>query len=304
MREPRRLISSGYTTVDVLTNGSLRVAPGGTAANVARATKSLGWDTAIVGTVGDDPAGQFLGEKLESLGIDTHGLGRNRGWTTPVLVQEAHRGDHRWRFRCPVCNARFASHRPPSASQANETVSSIFAPDVFFFDRVSRYTLALARAWSDAGAFVVFEPSTIGVPHLFDEAAGLADLIKFSGQRAGAFASRLKHHAGTMVQTLGAAGAKYRGAGAESWTFVEGNPVSHFVDSAGAGDWTTAGILDRLVEVDRPMSVDRLHQAVIEGQRYGATACSWEGVFPEPMDRFGMPFEDFACPRVISMANA
>lgn len=300
----RRLVSSGYTTVDVLTNGSLRVAPGGTATNVARAVNSMNWETAIVGRVGDDPPGNFLSEKLSAIGIDTRELRSSRLWTTPVLVQEAHRGDHRWRFRCPVCNTRFASHRPPPHSEVRDVTQSIGTPHVFFFDRASRYTVALAERWAQEGAFIVFEPSTLGVAALFDEAAELADLLKFSGQRAEAFGSRLRQHSGAMVETLGSAGVRYRAAGSDSWVTVPPNPVPDFVDSAGAGDWTTAGLLSHLVDERGDVQIGRLHEAIVEGQELGAKACGWEGVFPDAMDAFQVGFEEFACPRVIRKHEA
>lgn len=44
------------------------------------------------------------------------------------------------------------------------------AAEVFFFDRVSRGALQLAKASSERGAVVVFEPSGVGDPNLFREA--------------------------------------------------------------------------------------------------------------------------------------
>lgn len=304
MKITRRLVSSGYTTVDVLTNGSLRVAPGGTATNVARAVQSLNWQAAIVGTVGDDPPGRFLSEKLRAVGVDTQRLNNSALWTTPVLVQEAHRGDHRWRFRCPICNTRFATHRPPPSSEVRDVTQAIAAPHVFFFDRASRYTVALAERWSQDGAFIVFEPSTLGVPGIFDEAVAIADLVKFSRQRSDAFNSRLRQYSGSMVETLGSAGVRYRAAGASSWVTIPSNPVVEFVDSAGAGDWTTAGLLSCLVDERGDAQIGRLDEAIVEAQKLGARSCSWEGVFPDAMDAFQVGFEEFACPRVIRKHEA
>ncbi|MBD8103221.1 ribokinase [Plantibacter sp. CFBP 8775] len=291
------LASSGYTTVDVLLNGALRAAPGGTASNVARAALTLGWSSAVIGTIGDDPAGRFVSEQLHADGIDTTHLYNDHRWTTPVLVQEAHLDDHRWRFQCPICGTKFASYRPPSEDLAAAVVDESTTPDVFFFDRVSRFTLELARRWREHGSFVVFEPSTVGRSHLFDQAVQAADLIKFSSQRAPAFRDRLVSAPGLIVETLGSSGARYRRNIQDGWVRVAARPIEDVVDSAGAGDWTTAGLINDLL-LDGHVALERIESALIAGQELAARSLSWEGVHPEAMRRFDIAFEPFGCPRV------
>lgn len=301
MAPPRRIASSGYTTADALVNGSVRAAPGGTAANVARALASLGWEVDLVGRVGDDPAGNLVIDRLSQSGVRTDHLRRDPNWRTPVLVQEAHRGDHRWRFRCPVCGERFATHRPPPEPDADVLLGEINAPDVFFFDRASRFTLRLAEEWSLRGTFVVFEPSSLGVASLFMRAVGAANLIKFSSQRSGSFLSVLGGAESAIVETQGGLGARFRMPSSDKWHHVPAPSLRHFVDSAGAGDWTTAGLLDQLLgESGEIVELEGIISALQSGQVLGSRACSWEGVFPDPLDKIPTDFESFGCPRVLS----
>ena len=175
------VVASGYATVDVLSAARFRAAAGGTAINVARALASTGWASELIGTIGKDPGGDFVRKQLRSAGVSDDRLFQDERWVTPVILQEMRGSSHSWRFRCPECGAAFAKHRPTSASRVEEMVRSRPAPDVFFFDRTSLFTLGLAGAWAAAGTFIVFEPPGLGRPALFDRAAGLADMIKSAG---------------------------------------------------------------------------------------------------------------------------
>lgn len=300
------IAATGYATVDVLSNGDYRVVPGGTATNVARALASRGWISEFVGTIGRDPAGDFLSSNLRDSGVGVTQLFQDERWTTPVILQRMRGLDHSWQFRCPECGAPFAKHRPTGFTRASEILERLNAPDVFFFDRTSLFAIALAEAWKAAGSFVVFEPAGLGRPQLFDRAAATADMIKFSGERAAAFRDRIPQTNVLIVETLGAGGARFRLPKRNSWHTVPADPVPFPVDYVGAGDWTTAGILDSLGPRDsRSVNLGSVHRAVREGQRLGALACTWEGVHPgafQPLP--GGIFEKFACARYLAADSA
>ncbi|PYY38167.1 ribokinase [Curtobacterium sp. MCJR17_055] len=289
------VVTSGFAAVDVMINGSVCASPGGTAVNVAAILARLGWHSEVAGTIGTDPAGLFLAESLEADGVGTHSLRLFDQWKTPIVVQERRRDDHAWRFACPACGARFAKHRPSEVAYATAVVEQLPAPDVFFFDRVSLFTIELARRWKEAGSLVFFEPAGLGRPALFDRAVDVSDVVKYSAERAPAFAERLPTDLTTLIETLGPAGARIRIDGV--WTDVPGHPVTALVDSAGAGDWTSAGIIDALFTSGGEPDWER---ALVAGQRLGADACGWEGVRPEPATHIAGDFEAFGCPRMLS----
>lgn len=304
----RTFVSSGFTTVDIKLGDSLSASPGGTATNVACILQTLGWRTQLVGTVGTDPAGHLLKSELETNGVGVQHLLQDSAWTTPVVLQEEHRGDHVWRFRCPICATSFAKHRPTPKDTARLIIDEVSPPDVFFFDRVSLFTLALADAWAERGTFVVFEPAGLGRPHLFDRAIAVAHLVKFSSERAPAFKDRLANTGAMLVETLGAKGAQVRFSDAKTWHHVPPQPISMKVDSAGAGDWTTAGLVDELFaasDVPAYATMEGVSRAVTNGQVLGALACSWEGVYPKIPTQFDpLDFERLVCPRVLHESAA
>lgn len=197
-----------------------------------------------------------------------------------------------------MCGARFAKHRPSEVAYAASTVQQLPAPDVFFFDRVSLFTIELARRWKEVGSLVFFEPAGLGRPALFDRAVDVSDVVKYSAERAPAFADRLPTGPTTLIETLGPEGARVRFDGI--WTDVPGHPVAALVDSAGAGDWTSAGIIDALFTSGE----QDWERALAAGQRLGADACGWAGVRPEPATSVTGGFEAFGCPRVLSEGRA
>lgn len=282
----RRLVSTGFTALDVIVSTPPRVAAGGTAGNVAAAAAAMGWQAEAVGTVGDDPAGRFLRDDLARAGVDVDGLRLDAAWTTPVVLQEQAADDHVWRFFCPRCGTRFARHRPtPAAAAAAAAIAP--RPDVFFFDRPSLFALALAESWRERGALTVFEPSGLGRPQLFSRAVAVADLVKYSAHRAPALAGAADAGPGAVVRTDGAAGAAFRPAGHTRWTSIPAPRADHVVDTAGAGDWTTAGLLTSLFDrargtapSDALRSRELLAACLDDGQAWGARACGWQGARP------------------------
>lgn len=86
-------------------------------------------------------------------------------------------------WRCPRCGNRLLGYRPVLASVAHHLAAEIGTPQVFFFDRVSRGALTLARVAAARGAAIVFEPSGVGHPALFREAWEIAHVVKYSHER-------------------------------------------------------------------------------------------------------------------------
>lgn len=298
------VVASGYLVVDLLKAGNkLAASPGGTASNVANGLRSLGWQSSIAGTVGQDPAGHFFRGVLAVDGIAVTELAEEDNWTTPVIIQVEERGDHRWVFSCPHCGTRFAKHRPPSEVAAKELVSRAPAPKVFFFDRVSRYTVALAEAWRASGTCIVFEPSTLGRAALFERAVSLSHVVKYSDARSRDFESMLAEANSVLVRTSGSNGASYRAGSSRPWVDVPTQTLPQIVDSAGAGDWTTAGFVNELGadgDVLGSLGSERELEIALEaGVRLGAESCNWMGFRPpdwEVPGEFRDVSADFYCP--------
>jgi fructokinase len=164
-------------------------------------------------------------------------------------------------------------------------------------DRLSRATLELAARASRTGALVVFEPSSRSDPKLFAEALSVAHVLKYSDQRLNDAGGTMSAETSILleVQTLGARGLRFRhrlsGAPSE-WDELPAIDASNVVDTCGAGDWCTAGLLSRAAGDGREGfedgGEDALVEALVYGQTLAAKNCEFEGArgaMYEPTER-------------------
>lgn len=272
------ILSSGYTTLDVILDGTeIGHRAGGTAANVAANLAFFGWEAHLAAVIGTDPAGKHLASDLVRAGVGTSHLVRQPDATTPVVIHEILSASHRFRFGCPVCGRRFPRHRPVPPDHAIQIGASVEA-DVFFFDRVSLGTLEIAARVRERGGLVVFEPATRGRADQFEAALNHAHIVKLSKERMHAFEDRLSPPKGRQVQVLtnGGQGAAWR-VGGTRWRSVPGFRAS-VVDAGGAGDWTTAAMLTAIPSLQPAelLEVD-FAQVLKVSQAVGALSCGAAG---------------------------
>ena len=154
-------------------------------------------------------------------------------------------------LHCPHCGSYLLRYRAISGAMAGAVVEEIPGTAVFYFDRVSRGTLTLAKHYREQGAFIVFEPSSAADEKLFAEAAATVHLLKYSVERLPDIAYLVGGQDIPLeVQTLGPEGIRYRWHNSDSdgrlWNFMPAYPVVDMVDEAGAGDWCTAGLINAL----------------------------------------------------------
>ncbi|TAN08810.1 MAG: hypothetical protein EPN38_00850 [Rhodanobacteraceae bacterium] len=252
-RDTPRIFSMGLIALDIL-----RVADqperatfraGGTAGNVAAILSSLGWPAQAAGPADESMASSLMLEDLQRCGVEYHALD---GACVPVIVEELDVGaQHRFLFDCPVCGRELPSYRRNKfATRVGRQTGAYPVPvDVFFADRLSDEILALASAARSQGAFVVYEPSDPADEPWAGAMFALAGMVKYSDERASAL-PWLKAGDYLEVRTSGAQGLQWRwpGRAVGRWRSMESIHASRVVDTCGAGDWLTAGILVGLLE--------------------------------------------------------
>jgi fructokinase len=139
----------------------------------------------------------------------------------------------------------------------------------------------LAKKCAEKGAVIVFEPSGVNHPGLFQEACSLAHVIKYSHERLEDIPAALEHSRSLRLQieTLGDEGLRYRWRRSkklfDDWVELDAFTISDIVDSAGAGDWTTAGI-DSMTARGGLKKFDALSRSSIqEAMKYGQALAAW-----------------------------
>jgi fructokinase len=285
--------------LDIVINVDSQEAPrcyaGGTCGNVLTILSYLGWSSAPVSRLSPGGAAERVLADLRQWGVLTEFISREDDGNTPIIIERIARtkaGEpyHSFSWRCPGCGAHLPGYKPLRAARVRELAAQLPPSQVFFFDRVSRAALYLASAYSDCGAVVVFEPSSVGDPDLFREAWCLAHLVKYSHERLRDIADlELKRSERDSVllevETLGAEGLRYRSrlpkGRTNGWRELNALEPESFKDAAGSGDWCTAGLLDRLARGGlvgfHATRGAQLQEAVRYGQALASWNCGFEG---------------------------
>lgn len=264
---------------------------GGTCGNVLIVLRYLGWTSKPVARLEPGDATDLLLADLRRWGVSKKFIRVEPTGSTPIIVQRILRSPsgtlrHSFSWRCPDCGAPFPGYKAELATVAEKLVPKLKNTQIFFFDRVSAGAIVLAKAAADAGALVVFEPSGIGNPILFRQAWELAHIVKYSHERLSDFQEmNVRSNPRLIVETLGDAGLRYRlwmaGQRAGRWIESKAIPIDDLKDSAGAGDWCTAGILSKIaisgLKGFSKSTDEQLAAAVRYGQALASWCCRFEG---------------------------
>jgi fructokinase len=298
-RSPR-IAGAGLLALDIIlcepgSSAALAFA-GGTCGNVLSILSFLRWTATPIGFIGDDPAGKRVLADFATAGVRAAHLFQRSEWTTPVFIQRLARDDEgrpRHTFtsanRCPSCGHPLG--RPEKHTNEGATPIRRFTAaekvDVFFMDRLSDDILSLAESAKTQGALVFYEPSAKSDVRHWDDAFALVDIVKYSADRfdedeLAPFLTRGIRHDVWEVKTLGARGLKYRrrltgSTGAPRWVKSEAVAAVHVVDTCGAGDWCSAGLLHGLIAFGNDREQIAFANALRLGQLLAAWACAFVG---------------------------
>lgn len=293
------VIGSGLVALDVVVNKSsgdeVQWYAGGTCGNVLTILSFLGWRAKPVSRLKGDLPSEWLLEDLEEWGVDTSLISTSEDGSTPVIIQNIRetadgKRSHSFSLRCPCCGAYLPNYKSILGNKASELAETVGHHQVYFFDRVSRGTLTLAKASSDLGALVVFEPSGVGDPRLFEEAWSLAHVVKYSNERLRDIAdldlrASVRDNLLLEIETLGDSGLRYRSrlkqASTRGWKSLKAIAATTVRDTAGSGDWCTAGAIHKLARGGqngfRKVAKERLVDALRYGQALATWNCGFEG---------------------------
>lgn len=255
--------------------------PGGAPANVAAALAKWGLRSGFIGNVGQDALGAMLSTTLQKAGVDCTRLLPSRQLTSLAMVSLAPDGDRSFAFywKDTSCSTLDLNLAKPSVCSGSR---------IFHFGSVTlstpasrETTLEAVRAAKATGAIISFdanlrpglwawETERARAPIL--EAMQLADIVKLSEEEL-AFLADLKTTPGgihrddpgtgqllahlfdttgveLLFVTFGQEGARWhgrRGVGCLDSLQVKA------LDTTGAGDCFTAGVLHRFATLDRKL---------------------------------------------------
>lgn len=247
--------------------------PGGAPANCVSAVCKLGGKGAFVGMTGYDSFGDDVRSVLEAIHVDTSAMRRTqKQHTTLAFVSLDANGERSFSFcRNPGADTQLAVSDLDSAMLASTAILHVGSLSLTDEPSKSAELDAIAQV-KKAGGFISYDPNYRenlwkGRSDAIDEMKSVfpfADLVKVSEEElALLFGSGLSYEDGAkkildygaklVLITLGSKGVYYAAkVGAQSFCGTLGVPSVKVVDTTGAGDSFTGGLLYRITRRDNP----------------------------------------------------
>jgi fructokinase len=286
-----RIVGTGLAALDLIvadeesSPSELMASGGGTCGNVLAALAALGWQSTFVGAVRRSAIASVVYDDLKSAGVEVHLSFSEEGGEVPMIVEHVTRSTlvgevrHWFSFECPRCRRQLPRFSRPTDVALQEQAHAPWFGDVFFADRLSAAIVELAAAARKRGALVMYEPSTTADGPWMHEMLALAHVVKFSADHA-ATLNLAPLHEGLWIETQGAAGFRWKPSREMRWQSFPSQLAARLVDTCGAGDWFTAGLLFSLFEASpHPIAANEgeILQALRRGARLAAWSCGFLG---------------------------
>jgi sugar/nucleoside kinase (ribokinase family) len=283
------LVGTGFIPLDLVyldnAPNKFKAYAGGTCGNVLSILAFLGWESYPIARNDKSPISEMIANDLEHCGVNTSLLSVKPTAAPPIVVQRIFskpRGHktHSFSWYCPGCGAHLPSYKAVVAKSLPDIEAEMPNPRVFFYDRVSRAALDLAKRASDGGSIVVFEPSMIGEPKLFTEALSSCHIFKYSQDRISNINDlRSTSQPPIEIETLGSAGLRYR-LRKNKWVELRAYSLPKVVDTSGAGDWFTAGVLHGTCQQGRDGLLKISDAMLRRAIKVGQAMATWNCQFP------------------------
>ncbi len=260
-----RLVGTGLLALDLIVQHDadgqrLSASGGGTCGNVLAILARLGWQASWLGAMEPSASGR-------------------------IVLDEMHRGGHARHWfsdACPVCSRRLPRYARPSDAWLRRQSSHVRDADVFFADRLSAGALDLAQLAHERGALVVYEPSSASDAPWMADMMAIADVVKFSSDRASALRGKAPPNQRVLwVETRGNEGLRWslgRAGALNAVTAAVHNSAA--IDACGAGDWFTSALLFGLAQAQKKpadLTFDQLAALMQRAAGVAAWSCGFLG---------------------------
>ena len=281
-----KILGTGLIALDIVLDSDqnlLGYGLGGSAGNVLSILGTLGWLSSPVGKLGCDVAADIILKEFKSLNANLDLVVQEHSDSTPVIYQhQLNVGGgktHMFSFSCPVCGVK-RSWKSPNIELPPKQVLDAINPDVVYLDRATSIGIEIAEYYKNQNAMIFFEPSTVGNdPELFKRVLAVADIVKYADDRLEDLEAYDRSHIFIEICTMGSEGLRFRAPslGAD-WVHLDAFRAPHVIDTSGAGDWCTSGMLYYLFKQEPNCSVDKitynnLNEALRFGQALSALNC-------------------------------
>jgi sugar/nucleoside kinase (ribokinase family) len=286
-------IGTGLVALDVILNGKpstpARLCVGGSCGNVISILSYLGWDSKPIARLSKNTATKNVLKDFGKINVLTDLVSKEDDGSTPIIIHRILKDKngnpkHRFEFRIPGTNRWLPSYKPVLSSVVESITKKQKKAHVFYFDRVSRSSIELAKFYKENGSLIIFEPTSYKEDRQFIECIEVADIVKYSADRISNYSYIFPIPIAPLeIETLGSNGLRYRMKSGTSKKWIKISPfnITKIVDTAGAGDWCTAGIINELGQNGAKSfhlaNKNNIENALKIGQALGALNCMFLG---------------------------
>lgn len=288
------VLGTGLVALDVVLNGDVstpqRYAAGGTCGNVLINLAFLGWDSYPVARLKHDWASEHIKRDMSEWGVKHDFLHLAPLADTPIIIHRIRRPSngtvsHSFSWKCPHCRRRLPPYRAVTKNALEDARLTAIEPSVFIFDRPSPGALKMARKAREDSALVVFELAGRGTAQSLQQAFEVAHMAKYSDERDQEIPEFVPSTPFIEVKTHGAEGLSFRcnlrHCRQKGWMKVSPYVMPEVKDAAGAGDWCTAGLINKLGHSGlaglSELRRGTLLEAFQHSQALAAINCAFEG---------------------------
>lgn len=281
-----KILGTGLIALDIILDTDrnlLSYGLGGSAGNVLSILASLGWSSSPVGKLGCDVAADIILNEFRSLKANLELIVQEQSIPTPVIYQHQLNNPggktHTFSFACPVCGDRRSWHGLSVQLPSKEVLDTI-RPNVVYMDRATPIGIRIAEYYKNQNVLIFFEPSAVGNdPELFRRALAVADVVKYADDRLDDLEAFDRSHIFVEICTMGSDGLRFRAPSlGNDWVRLDAFTAPAIIDTSGAGDWCTSGMLHYLFDRDLNFYIgnvtyNRLNEALRFGQALSALNC-------------------------------
>jgi len=250
-------VGTGLIALDMIieesNNMNIEFLAGGSCGNVLTILSYLGWESYPIAYLGEDAAAEKILSDLELWKVNTNFLYKCKKGNTPIIIEKfginkKGKSWHRFEWNCPFCGVRFPKYKSIPLKEIREISEETPKSEVFYFDKVRKSSLEIAKKYKKDGALVVFEPSRITNIGVFNQCLDIADIVKYSRENLGSYRGVIENKSVPLqIETLDKEGLMYKLNCNKKikgeWKKIPAYSVTKIKDTVGAGDWCTAGII-------------------------------------------------------------
>jgi sugar/nucleoside kinase (ribokinase family) len=284
-------VGTGLVALDVILNGNPLTPPklyaGGSCGNVMAILAFLGWQAIPIARLSNINATKKLLEDLKIWKVHTKLISEKSDGSTPVIIHrilkdKSGNPKHRFEFTVPGSNEYLPGFKPVLRKEVENIIAQQESTKVYYFDRLSRSSVDLAKYYHSKGALIVLEPTSLREKRLFDECIDIVHILKYSNDRVKNYSELYSlGKANIEIETKGKEGLSYRFKNETKWHNLKAFNIDNVIDTGGAGDWCTAGILHKLGKDGSAGFAKKNKKDITEalkvGQALGAINCLFDG---------------------------